>query len=153
MKHFFKLLLGIILISITSCVTQKACMAKFPIVEQHDTLIVYRDTIIQVPVSGTDTVYKYGTIRDTVYASAGTAHASTFVVRDTLRLNVWQSDTTILFRLDSAFRELQIKDTEIYTIQQKCDKSKTERVIDKLIAFVVIVFGGWLVINLIKLFK
>ena len=147
------LLFGIILLSITSCVTQKACLEKFPIVEQHDTLIVYRDTIIQVPVLGTDTVYKYGTIRDTVYASAGTAHSYSYVIKDTLKLVVWQSDTILSFRCDSLIKEITIKDTEIATLQQGCEKGKGERFLDKLIILVAVLLGGTLIIYLIKLFK
>lgn len=144
MKRTF-ILLGIILIGISSCVTQKACLEKYPIKETHDTLIVYRDTTVNISVVGTDTVYRWSTLYDTIYANSGTAHAVTFVKKDTLKLIVWQSDTVLKVRLDSAIRELQYKDSEIYTIQAKCDKSKTERALTWVfyiviaIAFIVLI--------------
>lgn len=150
MKPFCYLLLCFIL---SGCVTQKACLERFPIQETHDTVIIYTPAIIEVPVMGTDTVYRWSTIFDTVFASSGTAHASSYVKKDTVYLNVWQSDTLLKVRLDSAFRELQIKDTEIYTVRTECEKGKAERFMDKLIILLAIVFGGLLIINLIKLFK
>lgn len=121
----------------SSCATERACLKKFPVVESHDTITIYRDTIIAVPVVGTDTVYVSGI--DTVYASSGTAHAVTYTVRDTIRLFVWQSDTILNVRLDSALQELTIKDREIITIQRQCDKSKTERVLNKVLMIFVAV--------------
>ena len=121
------------------CVTQKACLQKYPVQETHDTLIVYRDTIIEVPVLGTDTVYRWSTLFDTVYASSGTAHSVSYVTHDTLKLIVWQNDTILRVRLDSAIRELQFKDTEIYTIQQKCDKSKVERALAWVFYIIIVV--------------
>ena len=121
------------------CVTQKRCLEKYPVQESHDTLIVYRDTIIEVPVMGTDTVYRWSTLFDTVYASSGTAHAITYVKRDTVKLFVWASDTILKVRLDSAIRELQFKDIEIYTIQQKCDKSKVERALAWVFYIIIVV--------------
>jgi hypothetical protein len=129
---------------LSGCVTQRACLEKFPVQEMHDTVIVYRDTVINVPIAGADTVFVYGTVRDTVYASSGTAHAVTYTVRDTVRLLVWQSDTILWVRLDSALQELQIKDREIYTITMGCEKSKTERVLNKI--FMVLVAIGFIVL-------
>jgi hypothetical protein len=129
-------------------------MQKFPIKETHDTLIVYRDTIIEVPVfSVDDTTFAWGTVFDTVYASSGTAHARTYIVRDTIRLTVWQSDTTLKVRLDSALMEITIRDNQIYTVKQECKKGKVERVIDSLIILFAILCGTALIIALIKMFK
>lgn len=128
-----------------SCVTQKACLQKYPIKETHDTLIVYRDTTVNISVVGTDTVYRWSTLYDTIYASSGTAHSVSYVTHDTLRVMVWQSDTVITLKLDSALQVIALKDSEIYTIQQKCDKSKTERVLTWVfyiviaIAFIVLI--------------
>ena len=141
------------MVFLSGCVTQKKCLQKFPVQEIHDTLIVYHDTIITVPVLGTDTVYSYGTIHDTVYATSGTAHAQSYVFRDTIRLFVSQSDTILKVRLDSAIRELQIKDTEIYTIQQECDKSKFEKILDKFLYIFVVVAFIVLIQFFIKIFK
>ena len=141
------------MVFLSGCVTQKRCLEKFHIVEHHDTLIVYRDTTVNISVVGTDTVYKYGTIRDTVYASSGTAHSVSYVTHDTLRLYVWHSDTTLKVRLDSAIRELQIKDREIIEVQQECDKSKFEKILDKFLYIFVVVAFIVLIQFFIKIFK
>lgn len=141
------------MVFLSGCVTQKKCLQKFPVQEIHDTLIVYHDTIITVPVLGTDTVYSYGTIHDTVYATSGTAHSVSYVTHDTLRLYVWQSDTTLKVRLDSAIRELQIKDREIIEVQQECDKSKFEKILDKFLYIFVVVAFIVLIQFFIKIFK
>ncbi len=108
-----------ILLLIPGCVTQQRCFEKFPPV----TTIEYRDTIVPVYIERTDTVYQWGTIRDTVYASSGTAHAYSYVVHDTLKLFVYQSDSTYIVKLDSmaqVIREtqtLKIKDGKIEGIK------------------------------------
>jgi hypothetical protein len=122
----------------SGCVTQEACLKKFPIREVHDTLVVYRDTIIQVPVLGTDTVYKEATIHDTLIVHSGTAHGQSWVIHDTLKLFVWQSDTVLTLKFDSLIKVVTLKDVEIHTIQQECKKTKWDRYLNKLVA---IVFG------------
>lgn len=133
---------------LSSCVTQKRCLHKFP--PKHDTTIVYKDTVITKYIPEVDTVYKYGTIRDTVYASAGTAHSISYVTHDTLKLFVWQSDTTLQIKLDSAIQQIQIKDTEIITIKEKAKFwDRIEAVGWIILAIVLLVIIGK-VINLIK---
>ena len=149
---------SILAILFTSCSPQRRLsnlLTHYPdlIQEIHDTLIVYRDTTVNISVVGTDTVYKYGTIRDTVYASSGTAHSVSYVTHDTLRLYVWQSDTTLKVRLDSAIRELQIKDREIIEVQQKCDKSKFEKILDKFLYIFLVIAFIVLIQFFIKIFK
>ena len=51
--NFLKITASLLLLSLlTSCVTQKTCLKKFPVQESHDTIVVYRDTTINVPVPG-----------------------------------------------------------------------------------------------------
>lgn len=172
---FFKgialLLFLFVTISFGSCVTQKACLEKFPIKETHDTIIIYKPGIIPVPIPGTPIISIQTSVNlipsviitrdnavssiitDTLYVESGTAHARAWVANGKLNLEVHQSDSVYTVKIDSLNRELQIKDTEIYTIQAKCDKGKGERFLDKLIMLVVILFGGVLIIYIIKLFK
>lgn len=152
-KSVFLCILVLICTLFASCVTQRACLLKFPPDTITKVTTIYRDTIINVPVLGTDTVYFFGKVTDTVYASSGTAHATTYVVHDTLKLNVWQSDTTLKVRLDSALQVIQQKDTQIITIQNKCEKGKGAIFVDKLIILFAVILGGILIIQLIKLFK
>ena len=84
----------ILLLLLSSCVTQRRCYEKFP---PQDTLVTWHDTVFYVSLK-TDTVYKYGTITDTVYANTGTAGGSAWVLNDTIYLNVWQKDTIIEYR-------------------------------------------------------
>ena len=152
-KPYILYILAIIFVA-SSCVTQRACLERFPPDTVSVQTVVYRDTIITVPVfSVDDTTVVWGTVFDTVYASSGTAHAITYVVRDTIRMIVWQSDTTLSLKLDSAIKVIESKDAEIYTIQASCEKGKGERFLDKLIMLVAVILIGAVVIYLIKLFK
>lgn len=127
------------------------------LIEKHPGLIdtvrvtttIYRDTIINVPVLGTDTVTVYGTIRDTVYASSGTAHARTYIKRDTVYLNVWQSDTLLKVKCDSLIKEVNSRQTEIVTVQKECKKTKIDRYLNKFVIIALIV----LAIFFLRLFK
>lgn len=145
-----KALLSLFLaLSLTGCYTERQCLQMLP----RDTVtvktITYRDTTIFVPIPGTDTVMVYGRITDTIYASSGTAHARTFIIRDTAFLNVWQSDTTLTVQLDSVIRELQIKKTEIVTVQRECKKTKFDRYLNKGIIIIMAV----VLIFFLRLFK
>lgn len=128
-----------------SCITQRRCLDKFPPDTVLVTNTVYRDTVIVVPILGTDTVTVYGTIRDTVYASSGTAHAQTYIIRDTLRLNVWQTDTTLQVKVDSCIREITNRETIIREI-----KSKNGARIERIVWLVAVMF---LIALLFKVFK
>lgn len=136
-----------------SCVTQKACLQKYPIKETHDTLIVYRDTTVNISVVGTDTVYRWSTLYDTIYASSGTAHSVSYVTHDTLRVMVWQSDTVYKVKYDSLLQVKTVRETQTITIKEPCAKGKGAIFIEKLIILIAIIFGGVLIIYLIKLFK
>ncbi|MCJ7447960.1 MAG: hypothetical protein MUO72_09715 [Bacteroidales bacterium] len=81
--------------------------------------MIYRDTIIEVHVPGHDTVFKESTIRDTIIVHSGTAHGRSWVIHDTIKLMVWQTDTILSVKLDSAIKVINDKNTLIYTIKQK----------------------------------
>lgn len=83
----------LLILTISGCATQRRCAEKWPLQDS----VAWHDTIYYVSLK-TDTVFKWGTIRDTVYASTGTAGGSAWVINDTIYLNVWQKDTVIEYR-------------------------------------------------------
>jgi hypothetical protein len=89
-----KNILILLIIILSSCVTQRRCYEKFP---PQDTVVTWHDTVYFVSLK-TDTVYKTAHVTDTVYASTGTAGGSAWVINDTIYLNVWQKDTVLLYR-------------------------------------------------------
>lgn len=89
--------LTIILILLSSCATQKRCFEKWATVEVTDTTY-FRDTTYLVYFKPSDTVYRYGYIRDTVRVSTGLASGQAWTSHDTLFLDVWQTDTIIEYR-------------------------------------------------------
>ena len=118
-------LIILLLLLLSSCVTQRRCLEKFPV---KDT-VVYHDTVYQVHVPPADTVIRWGEIHDTVYASSGTASGQAWVTHDTLWLNVWQRDTVVQYR-DSIKVE-----TKVVTVQQPCRKTP---VLNRIVAIGVI---------------
>ena len=126
MKNVFNIikdwtLIGIccLFFSSTSCVTQKVCLKKFPPDTVKVQIMSYRDTIININVLPVDTIYEYGTLIDTLIASSGTAHGISYVVHDTLKLFVWQSDTIYKVKLDSAIKVIDTQQTVIHTLREK----------------------------------
>ena len=104
---------------VTSCVTQRACMLKFPPDTVIHVNIVYRDTIIPVYIPKHDTVYGFTDIHDTLIIHSGTAHGQSWVIHDTLKMNVWQSDTTLKVKIDSCIKIIDSQKKEIFTIREK----------------------------------
>ena len=113
------LILSTILI-MSSCVTQRRCLQKFPpttdtirVTEIRDS-IVYKDTTITIHLPGktvTDSVfipveipstYKPDTVRAVTQLATATAYLSKL---GHLRLDLTQSDTTIYLRLENALKE------------------------------------------------
>jgi hypothetical protein len=117
------LIIAIILVA-TSCVTYKKCVEKFQIKSDTIRTVTYRDTIIKVPILGTDTLYAWALVHDTLIVNNGTAHAITYVVHDTIHTNVWQSDTILKVRLDSAIKVIDTKEKQVITITQKAKLTK-----------------------------
>jgi predicted nucleic acid-binding Zn ribbon protein len=68
---------------------------------------------------GTDTVYKWSTIFDTVFASSGTAHSISYVTHDTLKLFVFSTDTLVTYRIDSLKTEIAIRETKIEVLEKE----------------------------------
>lgn len=132
-----KILILLTVLLASSCVTQRRCYEKFP---PQDTLITWHDTVFFVSLK-TDTVYKYGTITDTVYANTGTAGGSAWVINDTIYLNVWQKDTVLLYR-DS------IKTVEVTkVVNLPCRKSP---VLTKVIVIMSIILIGIILVKFIR---
>jgi hypothetical protein len=130
---FFALL---VLLGGTSCVTLKKCTEKFHIVSSVTETIKYRDTTVYLTVQKTDTVYGFGNLVDTIIVSSGTAHGMTFIKHDTLKLYVWQSDSSYKFKLDSVIKELMIEKSHIVTI---VDKPKIYKILWQVLAGLAIV--------------
>ena len=130
-----------------SCASYKRCASKFDWKSDTIKTVVYRDTIIPVLIHGTDTVFATATIRDTLIVHSGSAHAISYVVHDSLRLNVFSSDTTLQVRIDSALKVITVRNTQIVTITKK---AKFTVIMWQIIAGLGIVF---LIILVPRLFK
>jgi hypothetical protein len=122
-------------------VTYKACSEKFQWKSDTIKTVVYRDTIIPVLIKGTDTVFATATIRDTLYVHSGLSHAVSYVVHDTLKLNVWSSDTILKVRIDSALKVITVQNKQLVV---KTEEGRGAKFLSKL-------FGCLLVIAIIAL--
>lgn len=114
-----KVSLIVFLALLSSCVTQRRCSIKFPIVvnssvkETVRDSIVYRDTVIYVGIPGelrTDSIPipcsdVLGYIPQKVYAETSLARASAWWSYPNIKLELIQKDTTIERRLDNALKE------------------------------------------------
>lgn len=149
MKRIVKYLLFLAILSQfnVSCATQRKCLQKFPPDTVRVTTTVYRDTIVPVYIPRTDTVYKYGHLTDTIFAISGSAGAKVYIVRDTIKLFVWQNDTTLQVKLDSVIKEIKVKETEIHTIKEK---TRLEKILWQVIGIVSIIFLSLLLIKVKK---
>ena len=136
-----------VLLAFSSCITYKRCSDKFNWKSDTIRTIVYRDTIIPFLVHGTDTVFAWSTIRDTLIVHSGSAHGESYVIHDTLKLNVWSSDTIIKVKLDSAIKVIGTRNTQIVTIKEK---AKFEKILWQIIAGLSIVFLIVLIPRLLK---
>jgi hypothetical protein len=136
-----------VLLAFSSCASYKRCSEKFNWKSDTIKTIFYRDTIIPVLIHGSDTVYAWSTIRDTLIVHSGSAHGESYVVHDTLKLNVWSSDTIIKVKLDSAIKVIETRNTQIVTIKEK---AKFEKILWQIIAGLSIVFLIVLIPRLLK---
>ena len=87
----------ILLLICTSCVTQRACLDKFPPQETTTNTVVYRDTVYFYRTD-TDTIYAVASWMDTVNVSSGLIIGQAWVARDSIYINVIQRDTIIQWR-------------------------------------------------------
>jgi hypothetical protein len=136
-----RLVLLVSLLLVSSCITQKRCLERYPPQSVVETVVVYRDTIIPVylPLSAPKTIQTYlnfslvdiplirmpglmrnkYTSKDTLKASSGLAYAEAWVERDVLKLKVWQTDTTIQVKLDSAIVQRNRYEKEVHILKEK----------------------------------
>ena len=148
MKKYLILYLVILLIILSnSCITLKKCQDRYHWTSHSDTFIVYRDTIIKVPVMGTDTVYKYGTLTDTIHINVGNAHNVVYVRHDTIESFLWLSDTTYKVKLDSAIKVIHTMQTNQVIVVQK---PKLTKVLNQLIVLAVLLLIGFIIPRILK---
>jgi hypothetical protein len=123
---------------LSSCVTQKRCLEKFPPDTIRVETVTYRDTIIPVFVPGYKPIFNWS-VGGSVITSSGTAHGQAWIIHDTLFQKVWQTDTTLQVKLDSAIKVNYQKDTVIVTLKEMEQRSRMERILWQVIALAVIV--------------
>ena len=112
------IIIFLLLLMSSGCVTQKRCLDKFPPITSVDTIKVpgepiYIDTIIYRDVPGdtiivdtTIIINESGEIEFTeVFAETELATAHAWIELDRLRLELNQKDSLFRFKLDSAIRE------------------------------------------------
>lgn len=123
MRKYIIMLLAVIALFATSCVTQQKCNTKFP--PQTNTItkdsVVYKDSIVYKPIKVPvyikgDIVTKYDTIyKDNVtglvnskpvYAETAFAKAIAQVTNSKLKLQLIQKDSTFNVTLDSLTKEV-----------------------------------------------
>lgn len=141
------LLLPLILVYFSGCATYKRCSEKFQWKSDTIQTTVYRDTTIKVLISHTDTVFKSGTITDTLIVHSGSAHGMTYIVHDTLKLFVWQTDSTAFIKLDSAIRENQVLVNQVTTIKEK---AKLSTILWQVFGIITLIL---LIVLITRLFK
>jgi len=114
------ILLSLISVFASGCVTRKACNRKFP----HETMIIrkdsiiretqtiFRDTTITIHIQGetknqTDTVYiKKGQILfKPSFLKTAFAESSAYIENNKIKHTLTQNDTAIRYRIDNAIRE------------------------------------------------
>ena len=141
--------LWLILVAFTafSCVTERACIKKYPPALNVKIDTIYRDRIVPVVIPGTDTIYKYGTILDTVVVHSGTAGAKTYVIRDTIKLLVWQNDSTYLLKIDSLEQIINSEREIIHYVKEKPGRAET------ILWMIMVIVGLVLLIKIISFVK
>ena len=110
----------LMMLALTSCVTQKKCNSKFPpskdtiIIETVRDSIVYKDTTIYIKLPGERVVDSFPIpcpppppdyIPRRVFAETSLAKASAWWSYPVIKLELIQKDTTIEKRLDNAVKE------------------------------------------------
>lgn len=115
-------------------------------------VITYRDTIIFVPILGTDTVFQAVTIRDTIKITAGTAHSVAYVVKDTIYSYVWSTDTVLAVRIDSLITEVVKRDIQISVLEK--GEGKFFKVLDQFTKlFIILAIIAGIVVIVPRIFK
>ena len=91
------LLIAILCIFFTGCVTQRACLDKFPPQVGVTDTVVYRDTVYFFRTD-TDTVWAVASWMDTVSVDGDLVIGQAWVARDSIYLKIIQKDTVIQWR-------------------------------------------------------
>lgn len=91
------LLIAILCISFTGCVTQRACLDKFPPQVGVTDTVVYRDTVYFFRTD-TDTIWAVSSWMDTVSVDGDLVIGQAWVARDSIYLKIIQKDTVIQWR-------------------------------------------------------
>ena len=91
------LLIAILCIFATGCVTQRACLDKFPPQVGVVDTVVYRDTVYFFRTD-TDTVWAVASWMDTVSVDGDLVIGQAWVARDSIYLKIIQKDTVIQWR-------------------------------------------------------
>ena len=91
------LLIAILCIFATGCVTQRACLDKFPPQVGVTDTVVYRDTVYFFRTD-TDTIWAVSSWMDTVSVDGDLVIGQAWVARDSIYLKIIQKDTVIQWR-------------------------------------------------------
>ena len=136
-----KLLIGILLLLATSCVTLDKCIEKFPVTYNDTLKVTYRDTVYFFKTFS-DTVYASGELWDTINVSTGMTVGYGWIVKDTLKIKLIQRDTVYAFR-DSIRTEIK-EIVKTVTVTEPCQKSP---VLTKVIIIMSILLIGIIVLK------
>jgi hypothetical protein len=158
----------LVLLILSSCVTQKRCYLKFP--PTVDTIkitiirdsIIYRDTTIFIKLPGELRVDSIkipcpevpGYIPKKVFAETSLAKASAWWQFPNIRLELIQKDTTIERRLDNAIKEAWHWQEEYMKVTEKPQAIKyipdIYRIALWLWAGVILALGGYISFRIFK---
>jgi len=152
-----KLLPYLAILLLSSCVTQKRCLERFPPAPMtvKDSIIIkevtiYRDTIITVHLPG-DTVLitqDIDSLIQPLIAESKYARAIAEVYKNKLKLTLIQKESEITFKLDSAFKE-----TKYWKEKWMNEKQVIVKETKYTPGIYKIALGGWIgIIILIVLF-
>jgi len=130
-----KLLIGILCLFATSCVTLDKCTELFPVTYTDTLTVTYRDTVYYFHTD-TDTVWATASWMDTVNVSSGQVIGSSWVSRDSIFIKVIQRDTVFAFR-DSIRTEVK-EVVKTVTVTEKC---RDYPVLNKIIIILVLLIA------------
>jgi hypothetical protein len=123
----------ILLLICTSCVTQRACLEKFP--PQETTVVTYRDTVYFFRTE-TDTVWASASWMDTVNVASGQIIGSAWVARDSIYIKVVQRDT--VFQVRDSVRVETV--TEVVQLPPEYSGKMWQWIILASILLVIVIF-------------
>mgnify|MGYP001045473195 CR=1 FL=1 len=148
MKHIAPIL---ILLTITSCVTQRRCNDKFPpqvtVIDSTTTRIVteYRDTTVYVQLPG-DTAYQSITIRDSAgqivsgrsELRTSLAYSAAWINSGRLQHVLQQNDTLLPVTVENAIRVTWERAERFYSRQEVKATPIWPKIINRAMLFILI---------------